>query len=201
MQFFSSHSYSADDIGKLFHRIVSEGLFCDEEDLPVLTEHVLSLGMDPNQQMAEEKHDPGEADYYNNLLIEMLQYKENHSGMRAVRVLLEHGADPNAVYDTEDGDTPFFFYDEWPYIDDEDMPEDAFYGLILCSAYGGVCADGQPSFEMLNGEPITALKDFEKYSFEFEHLPFSKGKPGEYVPGKMYVIEKTTGERIAKYRW
>ena len=63
MQFFSSHSYSADDIGKLFHRIVSEGLFCDEEDLPVLTEHVLSLGMDPNQQMAEEKHDPGEADY------------------------------------------------------------------------------------------------------------------------------------------
>ena len=121
--------------------------------------------------------------------------------MKAARVLLEHGADPNAVYDTDDGDTPFFYYDEWPYIDGEDMPEDAFYGLILCSAYGGVCADGQPSFEMLNGEPLLSLKDFEKYSFEFEHLPAPAGYPMEYITGKMFVIEKETGKRIAKYRW
>ena len=54
---------------------------------------------------------------------------------------------------------------------------------------------------MLNGEPITALKDFEKYSLEYEHLPSLTGKSGEYVLGKMKKKEKATGIRIAKYRW
>ena len=203
MQYFSEHPLSADEIGELFHRIVYEGLLSDEENLPELTEYMLSLGMDPNQQVLDsEFEENGKTLYYfRNFLMELLDYEEGHSGMKAARVLLEHGADPNAIYDTEDGSTPFYYYDDWPYYSDEGMPLDAFYGLILCSAYGGVNADGQPSFEMLNGEPITALKDFEKYSFEYEHLPSLTGKSGEYVLGKMYVTEKATGIRIAKYRW
>ncbi len=163
MQYISLRSFSRDEVGELFHKIVYEGLLSDEENLSELTEYVLSLGMNPNQQVLDSEISEiavnGKAIYYyRNLIVCLLDYKKDHSGMKSVRLLLERGADPNAVYDTEDGSTPFYFYDDWPYLFDEDMPVDAFYGLILCSAYGGLNADGQPSFEMLNGEPISELK-------------------------------------------
>ena len=187
--FLADHSFGKEELLWLYCTLPEMEWLTDPEHLPELTECFLHHGMDPNMLVTEDVvEDNPDKNVYLNPLIACLQYWDDGGPMDALKVLLDHGANPNFEYRIEPYETPFAFYDDCPYIHGEDMDLCEFHGLILCAAYGGLCADGKSSFEMLRGESIAIFRDYRKYGFEYEGY-------------KMYVIDLATKERVARYRW
>ena len=188
--YIEDNTLSPEDLARLFYMLPTEELLIDIERVPELTKVFLEHGMDPNGLTRDdESADPG-GYYYDRALIACLQYWKGGPEVEAMMILLEHGADPNIKYDIISDEyymTVFDFFDDCPYINGKQMGPGEFYGLLLCSAYGGICRDGVPSFEMLTNDPITIFKDYNKYWFKYD--------------GKMYVVEKESGKKIAEYRW
>ncbi len=172
------------------------GLLTDPENLTAVTREMLARGMDPNQLVTEElpDEDPGK-NIYHIPLITVTGYGADTAAVESLKLLLERGGDPNTVYSFEDSsqfdENVFEFYVEEEFIYGPDLDDVSFYGMILCAAYGGRYPNGYTPFEMLVESPISIFKDYSKYWYEYEYY--------ENHSCSMYVIEKETGRRMAKF--
>ncbi len=69
----------------------------------------------------------------------------------------------------------------------------------LCAAYGGRFQNGYNPFTMLIDAPISIFKDYDRYWYEYEDT-IKVGEDGRtYRGSQLYVIEKESGKRIAKF--
>ena len=172
------------------------GLLTDPENLTVVTKEMLNRGMDPNQLVTEEPpgEDPEENSYHTPL-ISVTQYGEDSASAESLKMLLEHGGNPNTVYSFEGSgafdENVFGFYVDNEFINGPDLDYGSFYGLLLCAAYGGRNPDGYTPFEMLVELPISIFKDYNRYWYKYEQH--------ENYSSTLYIIEKETGKRMAKY--
>ena len=171
------------------------GLLTDPENLTVITKEMLDQGLNPNQLVTKEfpDEDP-EKNFYHTPLISVTRYGDDGAVAESLKLLLEHGGNPNTVYSFEGSgeydENVFEFYVEDEFVNGPDLDNGSFYGLLLCAAYGGKYPNGYTPFTMLIDAPISVLKDYDKYWYEYEYH--------ERYTSTMYVIEKETGRRVAK---
>ena len=85
----------------------------------------------------------------------------------------------------------FEFYVDDEFVNGPDLDCGSFYGLLLCAAYGGRNPNGYNPFEMLIKSPISIFKDYDRYWYEYEQH--------ENYSSTMFIVEKETGKRVAKY--
>lgn len=120
-------------------------------------------------------------------------------GAAALRLLLEHGGNPNLVIPDPEGT----FYRGWEHslleFADLYVLEDAYdYGLdfsvqcwMILAAYGKTFRDGTPAITMLNGHSIDILKKFEQFDYTVKYVD------NRYID--LRIINKETGEEVAEY--
>ncbi len=169
-------------------------LLTDPENLTVITEAMLDRGMNPNELVSDEYPDPAsEETRFDIPLICVTRFGDDVPTAESLKLLLESGGDPNTVYWIEGSfhENVFWFYVEDEFANGPDLDKGSFYGLLLCAAYGGKYPDGRTPFEMLIDAPISVFKDYDRYWYEYEHH--------EDYSSTMFVIEKETGKRIARY--
>ena len=172
------------------------GLLTDPENLFAVTEVMLEYGMDPNQLVTEELPDEDpEENFYHIPLISVTRYGEDSSAAESLKLLLEHGGDPNTVYSFEGSgefdENVFEFYVEDEFVHGPDLECGSFYGLLLCWAYGGKQQSGYKPFTMLIEAPTSIFKDYDRYWYEYEQH--------ENYSSTLYVVEKETGKKVARY--
>ena len=172
------------------------GLLTDPENLVAITKEMLDRGMDPNQLVTDELPDEDpEKNFYHTPLISVTRYWEDSASAESLRLLLEHGGDPNTVYSFEGSgefdENVFEFYVEDEFANGPDLGCGSFYGLLLCWVYGGKQRTGYKPFTMLIEEPISIFKDYDRYWYEYDQR--------ENYSSTLYVVEKETGKRVAKY--
>ena len=171
-------------------------LLTDTENLLTVTRAMLDKGMDPNQLVSEDLPSDDPEDYfYQTPMIESTRFGDNSAGVKSLELLLEHGGDPNIIY-YKSGyyeESVHQFYREDVFVHGPDLPPTTFYGVLLTTVYGGIWYEGEPSFVLLIDAPLSIFKDYERYWYKYEH----EG-PDQYS-STMYVIEKDTGRRVAKY--
>ena len=125
-------------------------------------------------------------------------------GAAAMRLLLEHGGNPNIVL--PDPDKTNYGPLEMSLLEDvdADVLEDAYdYGLdyvvqcwMVLAAFGKAFRDGTPAITMLNGNDIDILKNFELFDYSIEKVerpPWDRGHL------ELHIFNKATGEEVAKY--
>lgn len=172
------------------------GLLTDPENLAAVTKEMLDRGMNPNQLVTEDlpNEDP-EENFYHIPLISVTRYGEDSAAAESLKLLLEHGGDPNTVYSFEGSgefdENVFEFYVDDEFVHGPDLECASFYGLLLCAAYGGRNPNGYNPFEMLIESPISIFKDYDRYWYEYEQH--------ENYSSTLYIVEKETGKRVAKY--
>lgn len=194
LHYLSENALSKEELSWLYHSFDYRWLLIDCERLPELTKEMLSLGLDPNCPVTDEYPDEDpEKNFYYIPLIEATGFEDDIAGTESLKILLEHGGDPNTMYSFGDPDENVFeFYVEDEFANAPDMKPSRFYGMILCAAYGGKNhSNGDIPFTMLIDAPITIFKDCYRYWYEYVD--------GENYSSTMYVIEKDTGKRIARY--
>ena len=172
------------------------GLLTDPENLFAVTKVMLEHGMDPNQLVTEDipDEDP-EENFYHIPLISVTRYGEDSSAAESMKLLLEHGGNPNTLYSFEGSgefdENVFEFYVDDEFVNGPDLDCGSFYGLLLCAAYGGRNPNGYNPFEMLIKSPISIFKDYDRYWYEYEQH--------ENYSSTLYVVEKETGKKMARY--
>ncbi len=172
------------------------GLLTDPENLPKVTKAMLELGMNPNQLVTDETPDEGRSNhFYYTPLIAVTRFDDDPTAAKSLKLLLDHGGDPNTVYQFgEPGDyseNVFEFYVEDEFVHAPDLDCRSFFGLLLCWAYGGKQQSGYKPFKMLIDAPPLVFKDYDRYWYEYEkNIDHSSS---------LYVVEKETGKRIAQY--
>jgi|GEM_PF-3019174 len=197
MRFLAQNEFTSEELCWIYCCAMEwRGLLTDPENLTMITKEMLDLGMDPNQLVTDELPDKDSGDlFYHTPMISATRYMDDRAAAGSLKLLLERGGDPNTVYSFEVSgaydENVFMFYDEDEFINGPDLDSGSFYGLLLCAAYGGKCLNGYDPFTMLIDAPISIFKDHDKYWYEYEHH--------ENDPGTMYIIEKATGRRVAKY--
>jgi len=175
------------------------GLLTDPENLAAVTKVMLDRGMNPNQLVtAELPDDNPEENFYFTPLISVTRYGDDSAEAESLKLLLEHGGDPNTIYSFEGAgefdENVFEFYAFEEYVYGPDLDCGRFYSLLLCAAYGGKYPNGYIPFTMLIEAPISIFKDYDRYWYEYEKLK-DQGSI-------LFVIEKETGRRMARYhRW
>ncbi len=172
------------------------GLLTDPENLVAVTREMLNRGMNPNQLVTEELPDDNpEENFYHIPLISATRYGEDSTAAESLKLLFEHGGDPNTIYSFEGSgefdETVLDFYVDDEFANGPDLDCGSFYGLLLSAAYGGRCHNGNTPFTMMIEAPISIFKDYDRYWYEYEHH--------ENYSSSLYVIEKETGKRIAQY--
>ena len=193
----SSNEFTQEELGWIYCCAMEWcGLLTDPVKLTSVTQEMLDRGMNPNQLVTEElpNEDP-EENYYHTPLISVTRYGEDSSAAESLKLLLEHGGDPNTVHSFEGSgefdENVFEFYVMDEFVNGPDSDRGTFYGLLLCAAYGGKCLNGYAPFTMLTDAPISIFKDFDRYWYEYEQH--------ENYSSTLYVVEKETGRRVAKY--
>ena len=199
IRLIDENSYTPQEIAYIYCCVLTweDENLTDPENLLSLTKAFLARGMSPNEVVYDD--DP----YYDGYgfpgtpLLAVNQYYVDWSACaESMKCLLEHGGNPNTTFEElgingtpQMGTVPESYYlDVWahgPYLDERD-----FYGLLLCFAYGGIYDNGDKPFEMLIDAPETIFKDYNRYWYEYE---------GDSRNGPMYVVEKETGRRVAKW--
>ena len=208
IQYFSENEFTGAELAWFFCIVVYwRSLLTDPEHLFEITKGMLDLGMNPNQIVSVDEDEdpiPGETPengFYHIPLIDVTRFDSNEVVEKNIRcaasmkLLLEHGGDPNTVHlfeepgdngeDYNENVTDFYYWGIFAH--GPDLDECDFYGFLLCYAYGGKYHNGCPAFDMLIDAPPSIFKDYERYWFEWEYQ-----KP-------LYVIEKETGKRVAKW--
>lgn len=192
IQFISYNSFTSEELAVIYCLGLDE-LLTDPENLLPVTRAFLDYGMNPNQLVTYDPK-PNKDRTKNSYLVPAISATrygfDNPACAASLKLLFENGADPNVVIDFEEpgenGEnydenvTDFYYWDLCFYGPALD------YGLLLCSAYGGRYINGVKPFEILIDASPSIFKDYEHYWFE-------KGD------GSLYVIEKETGKRVAKW--
>ena len=193
IRFFSNNAFTSEELCWLYCcGLIWRGLLTDEENLPAVTKAVLDKGMDANH-IVTEKHpseDPKD-NYYESPMICATRIGDDTAAAASLKLLLEYGGDPNTIYDFESpGENILEFYVEDKFANGPDLSGASFYGLLLCAAYGGIYKNGYNPFTMLIDEPISIFKDYDRFWYEYEYYEGCS---------HLYVIEKATGRRVARY--
>lgn len=194
IKYISSQEFTQDELCWLYCcGFIWRRLLIDIENLPAVTKAVLDKGLDPNHLVTEEPpSEVPEDNYYESPMICATRIKDDAAAAASLKLLLEHGGDPNTVHDFESPrENILEFYVEDEFVHGPDLPGAVFYGLLLCAAYGGKYKNGYSPFTMLIDMPISVFKDYNSYWYEYE-------ESGDYDI-TLYVIEKETGRRVARY--
>lgn len=115
-------------------------------------------------------------------------------GAKTMRLLLEHGGDPNLPTDFS---TPFGWIDTElglepiDPMEDKDLSVNFVQCLLVMQAYGGRFEDGAVPFVMREGYRSDIFKNFEDYDY---WIGTDAGHPG-----LIHVFEKATGKIVADY--
>lgn len=110
---------------------------------------------------------------------------------RGIRMLLEHGGDPNLTVNDE---RVFWLVDAFLEYCGANTPINVLYAWLVMAAYGGNEDNlAYPPFRMLADTLRDALKRFENYAFVFE--PASEGAHRQ--ANVLCIIDRRTGEKIA----
>ena len=148
---------------------------------------LLEQGLDPNTRYAPDTTEE------ENVMSALKFVYGTDEGARTMRLLLEHGGDPNLEMDCW---TPFEWIDTDLSIDplsaeEKDLCENFVQCLLVMQAYGGHFKDGAVPFVMRDGYSSEIFKEFEKFDFRIGH--------DEEKPGCIHVFEKATGTVVADY--
>ena len=191
IQYISNHALTKEELCWLYCcGLEWRSLLTDPENLPDVTLAMLEKGMDPNQLVTDEPpEENSEQNSYFTPLISSTHFFNDQAAVKSLKLLFEHGGDPNTVYVFDDpGENVFEFYIEDEFANEPDLNQATFYGLLLCMAYGGKQQSGYKPLTMLTDDPVSIFRDYDHYWYEYEENSSS-----------LYVIEKETGKRIAKY--
>ncbi len=194
INFAQSNGLSSEELSWIYCCcLVRRDLLTDPENMPSITKAFLDYGMNPNQLVLDEEQDEEREDkLYDIPLIAVTRIVDDTTGVASLKILLEHGGDPNTVH--EFGafkENVFEFYVEDEFANGPDLTGGSFYGLLLCWAYGGKQQSGYEPFSMLIEAPTSIFKDYGLYWYEYERH--------ENYSSTLYVIEKETGKRVAQY--
>ena len=118
---------------------------------------------------------------------------ELNMGAQALRLLLEHGGNPNLM-DHWDGLTFFEDIDYYISSDGEDGYLTRFPFFLVLAAFGG-SIEGRTPLIMLEGNKVDIFKDFELFDFKIETLP-KKHAEGDWI---VHIFNKNTKEEVAYY--
>jgi len=202
IQYVKENSFTPEELAELFcNGLYWSGLLLDSENLFDVVETFIDCGMDPNQLVyddwGKEESDTEESEdkFYLTSLIAVTRFEDGPACAASLKMLLERGGDPNVMHfikkpgedgiDYSDNVTDFYYWDVFSH--GPDLDERDFYGLLLCFTYGGTYHSGTAPFEMLIEAPPSVFKDYERYWFEWNDHE------------ALYVIEKETGKRVAKW--
>ena len=201
IRLINENSYTPQEIAYIYCCVLTweDENLTDPENLLSLTEAFLARGMNPNEVVFDEDpyfdDYPDERGFPSMPLVAVSHYYQDRSlCVEPLKCLFENGGHPNNAFPLEPGKSKavmvvdHYYLDVWahgPWPDECD-----FYGLLLCFAYGGAYDDGVKPFEMLIDAPETIFKDYNRYWYVYEVDSYD---------GPMYVIEKETGKRIAKW--
>ena len=207
IDFVFRNALTHEEIAWLYNAFGRHGLLNDPESLLEVTKAMIAAGMDPNQLITDDcpnRNCPNynrERDMFDIPLLSAIGHSEDAPCAESIKYLLEHGADPNALYIFgEPSWNVFEWYDENETVNGPYLSKSSFYGLLLCAAYGGRFQNGHNPFKMLIDAPISIFKDYDRYWYEYEDS-IKIGKDGlTYQSRQMYVIEKETGRRVATYQ-
>ena len=200
IQFISCNKLTSEELSWLYCcGLIWRELLLDQENLPVVTKAMLDCGMNPNQLVTDEipNNDP-ENNYYQVPLIAATRIDNDLAAAESLKLLLEHGGDPNTVYlfegSGEFNENVFEFYVEDEFVHGPDLDGRSFYGLLLCVAYGGKYVNGYMPFTMLTDEPVSVLRAYDQYWYEYV-----RENPSNPYSSTLYFIEKETGKRVVKW--
>lgn len=116
-------------------------------------------------------------------------------GAEAMRLYLEHGADPNDRTDTADPRSLFDYLTSSITFDAYEEKHKVQCWWVLM-AYGARFEDGDLPLKMLNDNKIEMFKDFELFDYRIEPLP---GEATGYGHWTMHIYNKLTKEEVAQY--
>ena len=114
----------------------------------------------------------------------------------ALRLLLEHGGDPNhripAEHETLFESIAFeVSYDRYTH---------EWFHTVQCwlvlMAFGGCWDEGNIPLTMLGDNRVEMFRDFERFDYIIEPLPQDPGKYGCWI---MHVFDRETMEKVAQY--
>lgn len=204
IEFISDKSFTSEELAWIYCCAMCWNL-TDPKNLPAITKAMLDCGMDPNQLVNDDPAEENIEDiFFDNPMISATRFEDDAAGVESLKILLEHGGDPNTrnIFQTPiepsqngeyvyDGENIFDFYVEDEFANGPDLDGRTFYGLLLCTAYGGIQRSGFMPFHILADIPLSDFKKYERFWYEYEF--------GDR--GTLFVIEKASGKRVAEYRW
>ena len=194
VRFISENAFTSEELCWLYCCGLEYGWrLLDPENLPFVTGAFLDRGMDPNQLTTDDiPDDDPKNNIYRTPLISATRFEDDATAAESLKLLLEHGGDPNLVYQYGDfKENVFEFYIEDEFANGPDLGCRTFYGLLLCWAYGGRQQSGYEPFTMLIDAPISIFKDYSRYWYEYG--------THENDSSTLYIVEKSTGRKVAKY--
>ena len=146
-------------------------------------EILLENGLNPNACIDEE-----------NAMWNTQWIEEPNVGACSLRLLLEHGGDPNLCPPGE-VETLFEFIQAKV---SEDVDENDYLRTVQCwwvlLAYGGCRRDGTVPIVMLDGREVGIFRDFERFYFTIERTD-----PKNTHAWRMHIFNRETGEEVARY--
>lgn len=137
---------------------------------------------------------PNEIQDGDNVMSSLGYVGNGYDAANCLRLLLEHGGDPNLVVDYESNYDYLSFrisYDMYEY--DQDYIDTLVHLWFVASGYGGRYSSGIEPLEMKNGHSIEELRTHEQFAYFIEPWP---DKPSCWT---MHIIRKETGEEIAVF--
>ena len=201
---FRKHSFSKVQLAILAHQL-SEDCFLEYSDAMdpdvegVTPEHMhsnhlieslqqlLSYGLDPNVFAGE---------YYDNVMWNLQYVDAPNVGAAAMRLLLEHGANPNLICPSEK-ESIFDFLD---FAVSYDRHSHDYFFVVQCwlvlIGYGGRPRCNRDPVVMLKNNSPKIFKNFENYDYEIEMLPEKSSTYGNWI---MHIFDAITGVEVARF--
>ena len=196
IRFVSEHDLSKEELSWLYVNMIWNRNLTDQENMAEFTKEMLELGFDPNVMYKDSTKD----ECFESPLIAITHCDSESAGMESLKLMFEAGADPNKIENTDPVETIYGVYDEDEWVHRPDLPGVCFYSLILGAAYGGKLWNGDDPITMLIDEPVTVFKNYDRYWYEYERISAIDEEGRNHIDEVLYVIEKATGKRVARYR-